>query len=87
MTGEMASGRSTRASRSQAPGNRWRDRMSATPTPKAVSSGTAINTTMKVSQMACSASGAVMASQAAAKPCWKARKKMEPTGITTSRAR
>ncbi len=72
-TGEMARGRSTKASSSQAPGNRWRDRMRATPTPKTVSSGTAINTTSRVSHRAWRASGVVTASHAAPKPCWKAR--------------
>ena len=86
-TGETASGRSTRASSSQAPGKRCRDRISATPTPNTVSSGTAMSTTRKVSHRACRASGEVTASQAGARPCWKARKKMKPTGTTTKRAR
>ena len=53
-TGEMARGMSTSASSSQAPGKRWRARMSATPTPKIVFSGTAMPATSSVSQSACS---------------------------------
>ena len=69
MTGEMASGTSTSASSNQAPGKRWRARMSETPTPKMVLSGTAMATTSSVSQSACSASGAVRASHAVPRPC------------------
>ncbi len=72
-TGETARGRSTKASRSQAPGKRWRERMRATPTPNTVSAGTAMSTTRKVSHRAWTASGEEMADQAAPKPCWKAR--------------
>ena len=49
MTGEMARGMSISASSNQAPGKRWRARMSDTPTPKMVLSGTAMATTMSVS--------------------------------------
>ena len=86
-TGEMASGMSTRASSSQAPGKRWRAKMMETPTPKIVLSGTATRATSSVSQSACRASGALMASHAAPSPCWKARKNTVPTGRRTSRAR
>ena len=72
-TGEMARGMSTSASSSQAPGKRWRARMSETPTPKTVLSGTAMAATMNVSHTACSASVVVMASHAVPSPCWKAR--------------
>ena len=68
-TGEMASGMSTSASSSQAPGKRWRARMSETPTPKTVLSGTAMAATSSVSTSACRASGVVMASHAAPSPC------------------
>ena len=80
MTGEMARGMSTSASSNQAPGKRWRARISETPTPNTVLSGTAIRATSSVSHSACSASGAVNASHAAPSPCWKARKNTVPDG-------
>ncbi len=68
-TGEMASGMSTRASSSQAPGKRWRARINETPTPKTVFRGTAMPATSSVSTSACRASVEVMASHAAPSPC------------------
>ena len=46
---------------------------SAQQTPKIVLSGTAISATSTVSQSACTASGEVIASQAASNPCSNAR--------------
>lgn len=60
------------ASSNQAPGKRWRDRMSDTPTPKMVLSGTAMATTMRVSSNAWRPSGVVKASHADPSPGEKA---------------
>ena len=69
------------------PRHLWRTSSSAQPTPKRVLSGTATATIKRVSQIACSASGEVIASIGGPIPCSKVFQKIRPTGASSSAPR